>query len=376
MHQTTSDKASSDLLERMLGEIEDYAMIFLDSEGIITRWNKGAQAIKGYSEEEAVGKHIEIFYSKEDRDSGLPRRLIKDAVANGKAVHEGWRLRKNGSFFWGAVVITTLHDDNGKVVGFAKVTRDLTDKKLAEDSLREKNQQLERTNAELSSFAYIASHDLQEPLRKIQTFLSRINDLEKGRLSEKSVDYFNRIQNAGERMQQLIEDLLAYSRTNLDESKMQQVDLNQVIADVQRDLSEAIADKHAMVQVASPLPTVRGIPFQLQQLFTNLLSNSLKFSKGDVKPVIQLSSSLKTLDSRKTFNCIRVEDNGIGFEEEFREKIFELFQRLHGRSEYPGTGIGLAIVKKIVVNHGGTIQATSVPGEGATFEICLPVSSK
>jgi PAS domain S-box-containing protein len=358
--------------EKMLGEIEDYSIIFLNRDGIVTQWNKGAEKIKGYTAKEAVGQSFTMFYTEEDRRSGLPKKILDEAKKKGKAVHEGWRVKNDGSLFWGSVLVTALHDEKGEVMGYAKVTRDLSERKVAEDTLRRKNRELERINQELSSFAYIASHDLQEPLRKIQTFLSRINDLEKDNLSERSRDYFKRIENAGERMQQLIEDLLAYSRVRPDESKMEKVDLNIVLKDVTKTLSQLIEEKHAMVEAHS-LPIVSGIQFQLQQLFTNLVSNAVKFSKPDVPPRVEVKLLERTKNSGKEFYHLIVKDNGIGFEEEYSQKIFELFQRLHGRSEYSGTGIGLAIVKKIVENHNGSIYATSKPGEGSVFHILLPV---
>jgi PAS domain S-box-containing protein len=356
--------------EKMLGEIEDYSIIFLNSEGNITQWNKGAEKIKGYTAKEALGKNFTMFYTEEDKRAGLPHQLLKEAEVNGKAIHEGWRVRKDGALFWGSVLITALHDEKGDVMGYAKVTRDLSERKIAEDTLKRKNRELERINQELSSFAYIASHDLQEPLRKIQTFLSRINELEKDNLSERSRDYFKRIENAGERMQQLIEDLLSYSRARPDESKMENVDLNHVLKDVIKILSQSIEEKHAQIDVHD-LPVVNGIQFQLQQLFTNLLSNAIKFSKPGIPPKIEVKLVEDEKDSGNGYHII-VKDNGIGFEEEYKEKIFEIFQRLHGRSEYSGTGIGLAIVKKIVENHHGTIHAASTPGEGSTFHLLLP----
>ena len=362
---------SSAHFERMLGEIEDYAIIFLNREGLITQWNKGAEKIKGFSSQEVLGRHFDMFYPQEDRVAGLPKRLLNEAAEKGKVLHEGWRIRKDGSLFWASVVITALHDEKGDIVGFSKVTRDLTERKHAEDMLHRKNKELERINQELSSFAYIASHDLQEPLRKIQTFLSRIAEMEKDNLSEKSRDYFKRIENAGQRMQQLIEDLLSYSRARPDESKMEDVDLKSILKDVLKNLSQSIEEKNATVSL-DQLPVIKGLRFQLQQLFTNLISNALKFSKADTPPAL----AVRMLESEPCGdkNCfhIVVEDNGIGFEDEYKEKIFELFQRLHGRSEYAGTGIGLAIVKKIVENHHGNIYATSIPSVGSQFHLLLP----
>ncbi len=380
-------RQSEERYHRMVSEVEDYVIILLDEEGYIQNWNKGAQQIKGYSADEIIGKHFSIFYSPEDRQKGVPEKILLEAKANGKALHEGWRLRKDGSVFWGSVVMTALHNDDNKVIGFTKVTRDLTDKKMTEERLRatslkleEKNKELERMNEELSSFAYISSHDLQEPLRKIQTFSDRILELEYNNLSEKGRDYFERMQRGAQRMQKLIRDILAYSRTTTSDKKLEETDLNEVIAQSKIELEMQITEKKAVVESA-PLPRLKVIPFQIQQLFNNLLGNALKFSKPDVPPHVVISSELVEAaaihgnysSASDQFLRISVSDNGIGFDPMYEKKIFEVFQRLHGRAEYGGTGIGLAICKRIVENHHGILTAESIPNEGATFHIYLPV---
>jgi PAS domain S-box-containing protein len=373
--QTLNDQ--SEMLSRMIDEFEDYAVILLDRQGNIIHWNKGAALIKGYSEREALGKHFSLFYTAEDQGKNLPSKLLEEAATSGKAVYEGWRVRKDKTRFWGSIVLTALHDDQGQVVGFSKVTRDLSERKKTEDVLKEKNAELESMNQELASFAYVASHDLQEPLRKIQTFLSRIEDLEKDKLTERALDYFRRIQSASSRMQTLIEDLLAYSRTTTDKRKFEPVDLNDVLRIVKKDLNEMITEKNATIE-SNTLPVVTGVAFQLNQLFTNLLGNSMKFSKPDVPPHIQIKAlkmhgaDHSDLGFPSDYYHISVRDNGIGFEPAFNAKIFELFQRLHGRSEYDGTGLGLAICKKIIENHGGFIEAHGEKDLGATFNIYLP----
>jgi PAS domain S-box-containing protein len=389
IHKNEELRRSEERYHKMIAEVQDYAILLMDTEGNIQNWNKGAQHIKGYTASEAVGMNFRNFYTPEDRDVDLPGVLLNTARIHGKATNEGWRVRKDGSVFWGSVVITSLHDDANNVVGFSKVTRDLTERKKAEDILKEnaeeinsKNKELELMNQELASFAYVSSHDLQEPLRKIQTFSSRIVETEPG-LSDKGKDYFSRMQNAAFRMQTLIEDLLAYSRTNTSEKKFETVDLNKVVADVKNDFKERIEEKHATVEV-DELPTMEVIVFQFRQLLTNILSNALKFSKPDVAPKIEIhyesakASKLNVpeLDPKKNYHYFRVTDNGIGFDPEHKHKIFEVFQRLHGRSEYSGTGIGLAICKKIVENHGGFVQAIGEPGKGATFNIYIPVGKK
>jgi PAS domain S-box-containing protein len=245
-------------------------------------------------------------------------------------------------------------------------------KQLADDLIRY-NKQLEQTNKELESFTFVASHDLQEPLRKIRTFLSLIAEKEATLISDTSKDYLKRTFNAAERMQELINDLLVYSRTTGSPEHFQKTDLNKILEKVTMELKEVIEEKSARIESA-PLPELNVIPFQLQQLFTNLLSNSLKFSKPGVPPQIRISTATVHTgkgDDGKKYYGLSISDNGIGFETKYNEKIFDLFQRLHSREEYSGTGIGLSICKRIAENHGGFITASSEPGKGAVFTIYL-----
>jgi signal transduction histidine kinase len=248
-------------------------------------------------------------------------------------------------------------------------------KKLAQNNL-----DLAKMNKELQSFAYISSHDLQEPLRKIQTFATRIAEKEKDNLSEKGKDLFERMRASAERMQALIDDLLAYSRTHGLERDFKNIDLNVIIVKVIDDLKEEIQQKHASIHKPE-ICDATVIPFQFQQLFYNLISNCLKFSNPLHDLHISISGERvkgtkfknENLLSDHEYCHITVADNGIGFEPEYNEKIFELFERLHGNNEYEGTGVGLSIVKRIVENHNGIITAKGEPGKGATFEIYLPI---
>lgn len=233
-------------------------------------------------------------------------------------------------------------------------------------------------NKELEAFTYISSHDLQEPLRKIQTFATFILEREYDNLSDKGKEYIHRIRKSAERMRSLIIDLLSYSRTNATERKFETIDLSVIIEDVKADLKEAMEEKSAKVEYTELTP-ILAIQFQFHQLIYNLVSNSLKFSKQNEPSHIVISSKRITADDRfpflmpgKEYNYIDIKDNGIGFEPEFSKRIFEVFQKLHSKEDYAGTGIGLAIVKKIVENHYGTILATSELGNGATFDIYIP----
>jgi light-regulated signal transduction histidine kinase (bacteriophytochrome) len=239
---------------------------------------------------------------------------------------------------------------------------------------------LERSNIELASFSYAASHDLQEPLRKIQAFISRILLLDEGNFSSAGRDYFLRITKAAIRMQQLIDSLLNYSRISTAEKILVSTDLNELLGQTRENLRELIEENNAVIE-ANALPTVYVMPLQFQQLLTNIISNAIKYKKENVNPVISIkagsvpASHVDTdlSSSANTYWKISIADNGIGFDPQYSTRIFELFQRLHSRDEYDGTGIGLAICKKIIQNHNGVITTESEPGKGATFNIYLPV---
>ena len=243
-------------------------------------------------------------------------------------------------------------------------------------------EELKRSNANLEDFAYAASHDLKEPIRKIHFFADRIKEQLGDKLGEPGIGQFDRLQLATERMRLLVDDLLAYSHASMRPREFEAVDLNQKIKLVLEDIELLVEEKNGDIQV-DPLPVVRGHRRQLQQLFHNLIINALKYSKPDRTPEIRISSStikgseaelpVAEKDRNLEFHLIRVTDNGIGFEQKDEERIFQVFQRLHGNAEYKGTGVGLSIARKVVENHEGYIYARSEPGAGATFSVLLPV---
>jgi PAS domain S-box-containing protein len=375
-------RKSEERYHKMIEEVEDYAILLLDKEGIVQNWNRGAEKIKGYKEEEIVGKSFRVFYLPEDQLKGLPDQLIAEAAVKGKALHEGWRARKDGSAFWGSVVITALHDDQNNVVGFSKVTRDLTERKSAEDKIRQYNNELEFQNKELEQFAYAAAHDMKEPLRKIRFYTNMVFDNAGHLLPEKEREYLKRTITAAARMQVLIDDLLTYSRTSTIEKELKKVDLGKILAEIQSAHSDTIRDLKAKIEVG-PMPEVDGIPFQLMQLFDNLLSNSLKYHHPARQPRIAIRSEkvltrepgADTDAEPREFYRITVSDNGIGFDAKYAEKVFDLFQRLHDKVTYSGTGIGLALCRKIAQNHKGFILAHGEEDVGAIFTVYLPVSN-
>jgi PAS domain S-box-containing protein len=371
---------SEERYHKMIEEVEDYAIILMDKDGYIQNWNKGAEKIKGYKEEEIIGKNFRLFYRDEDRKSGLPERLIAEAIDTGRAAHEGWRVTKTGEKFWGSVVITALHDAENNIVGFTKLTRNLTERKLADDKLKQNAAELEAQNKELEQFAYLASHDMKEPLRKIILYNNLIKDTLGGEANDKILSYLERTQKAATRMQRLIEDLLSYSKTSFFNEGFEWIDLNMLVSEVADFYSDPIQEIGGKIKIGN-LPVVKGLSFQLRQLFDNIIGNAIKYRSNDRPLLINISSVLVNSggfvdipDGSEHFHKISISDNGMGFSAEYSQKIFELFQRLVTKEQYSGSGIGLSICKKIVHNHKGFIDAVSKEGEGSTFNIYLPES--
>ncbi len=365
---------SEEAYYKMIDEVQDYAILLLDLHGNILNWNLGAEKIKGYTEQEIIGKNFRIFYLDEDRKNNLPQKLIDSAVANGKAMHEGWRLRKDGTRFWGYIIITALHDDQNNIIGFSKVTRDLTERKIAEDQLYEYARNIELKNLQLEEFAFVASHDLQEPLRKIQTFADILErDIDKKEIVAKNV---KKISDSARRMSRLIKDILKYSQIVHSTALHENANLNDILADVESDLDLLISEKNAVL-TSDELPIITGIPIQIHQLFYNLIGNALKFNER--KPEIHIKSEIvrgedcrdcNLLQPLRQYHKISIKDNGVGFDQRYADQIFKLFQRLD--SDAKGTGIGLTLCKRIVENHGGQITVESEIDHGTTFTIYLP----
>lgn len=359
---------------KMVEEVQDYAILLLDINGNVKNWNLGAQKIKGYTEKEIVGKNFSIFYLPEDRNNNLPQTLIDRAAEEGKAMHEGWRLKKSGEKFWGFIVLTALHDEKNNIIGFSKVTRDLTERKMLEDQLKENAVSIEIRNKQLQEYAHVASHDLQEPLRKIRIFSEMLTHKV---IDDDALTYIRKIESAATRMTKLIRDILVYSEIAEGQQIFSFTNLNDILNNVKDDCELWIRDNNITFK-NTQLPVIKAVPIQMHQLFSNLITNALKYSKPggtiSVTGKIINSSNIPDVPDLKLYTDylqLIFLDNGIGFDPKYSDKIFKLFQRLH--TEQQGTGIGLALCKKIVENHAGSISVKSEVNEGTEFVIYLPV---
>jgi PAS domain S-box-containing protein len=346
--------------------VKDYAIFPLDAAGRVTSWNIGLQRLQGYAAAEIVGREVVVFFTTEDRAAGTPARLLAEADRQGSAQYGGWQVRSDGSRFWAELVITARRDSSGRLSGFAEVVRDITERKQVEVAQQRLLADLSRSNEELEQFAYVASHDLQEPLRMVASFTQLLAQRYKGKLDQDADDFIGFAVDGATRMQRLINDLLMYSRVNSPGHPLVPVESQAAMTDAVRNLTLAIEDTAAVV-TCDPLPTVRGDAGQLLQLFQNLLGNAIKFHQPGQPPRVHVSARRE--GDQWTF---AVADNGIGIPSQFHERIFAIFQRLHSRKKYSGTGIGLAVCRRVVERHKGRIWLESQEGRGTTFFFTLP----
>ncbi len=345
LRPVSAARAAREILETMAD-----ALFVLDGAGKIRVVNGAVRAIFGYPELEIVGKPLVALL--DPSDEGI---LSFDAVRDREHVFR----HRDAHRFEVSLSISPLREGEA-LAGAVVIARDIRARKRAEEQLRQSNRELE-------DFAYVASHDLQEPLRKIQAFGDRLRARYAGALTAEGADYVERMQRAAGRMQTLINDLLTFSRITTKGQPFVPVDLGAVAREVVHDLEMRIHDSGGEV-VVGELPTVEADPLQMRQMLQNLVGNALKFHRPGVAPHVELSA---VIDDNTARVCIA--DNGIGFEEKHANRIFTMFERLHSRQTYEGTGIGLAICRKIAERHGGEIAATSRPGQGSLFTVTLPV---
>jgi PAS domain S-box-containing protein len=333
----------------------------LDLNGKATFVNPAAARMTGWSVEDLIGKTEQDLFGAPGAES---------STRDSKTGEQSF-CRKDGSRFPVEFVRTSI-EENGRPTGAVLIFKDITERQRASETLSQRAAELARSNAELEQFAFVASHDLQEPLRKIQSFGDRLRTKLGDQLPADASDYLQRMQNASARMRTLIDDLLTFSRVIRSSAPFEPVNLAQVTHEVLGDLEVRIEKTGARIETSN-LPTVEADPTQMRQLVLNLVNNSLKFQPAGGRPFIQIRGRTFQSAGGAEYAEITVQDNGIGFDEHYTEKMFAVFQRLHGRGEYEGTGVGLAVCRRITDRHHGTITAHSQPGQGATFVVTLPL---
>ena len=410
-------RQSEETFGLLVRSVKDYAILLLDTEGRVTSWNEGAERIKGYTEDEILGSSFKRFYPEEAIASGFPDLELRTALRDGRFEDENWRVRKDGTRFWANVIITALHNAAGKHVGFAKVTRDLTARREAEEQARrlaaeqgehaesmrrseelaKVNERLKRSNHDLQAalqaaetsresaerfsaamteayrqldqFAYVASHDLKAPLRGIANLAQWLQDDVGDQLSGDSAGHLRLLQGRVQRMEALIDGILAYSRAGRAANPLQTVDTGALVREIVELISPASS---VTIRIPRDMPILETELVPLQHVFMNLIENAVKYSsaeRADATVVIEWNA----IDGEVEF---MVRDNGPGIAAEFHGRVWGIFQTLASRDKVEGTGVGLAVVKKIVDSRGGRVSLESTPGEGATFRFTWPGSNQ
>lgn len=366
-------RSSEERFRLMAADVLTYAILTLDPRGYITSWNAGAQRIKGYREDEIIGRHFSCFYPEDAAAAGSPGEALRIAADEGRWEEEGLRVRSDNSMFWAHVVITAMRDSTGRLVGFSKVTRDLTERKRSEERVRELNRALEQrvqdlvaSNRELDAFTYTLAHDLRAPLRHINGFAKLLRESAEAKMNDEEARFVGNIVKSSEEMGTLVDELLSFARIGRTDIRHESVDLARVVGDVRGRLGPEIQDRLLIWEVGE-LPGVTGDPVLLRQALMNLLSNAVKFTQARSDARIAIGGY--NGDGNIT---VFVRDNGIGFDMKYADRLFEVFQRLHDPERFEGVGVGLAIVRRIVERHGGRVWAEGRPDFGATFYFSLP----
>jgi PAS domain S-box-containing protein len=377
-------RISSQRYHQLVEEVKDYSIIMLDVDGNVLVWNKGAEKIKGYKEEEILGKSFVCFYTEEDIKIDKPRKFLEKAALEGRSHDEGWRIRKGGEKFWADVVFTAIYEDDHKLLGFSKITRDVTERKKLEEERRIisikleerikevaiRTSQLEMANKELEAFSYSVSHDLRTPLRAISGYSIMLKEDYESKLDEEGNRVIRNIMTNAKMMGQLIDDLLAFSRLGRKELIRTEVNMQLLATNVVNELLQNELEKDYRININS-LHTAEADQGMIKQVLINLVSNAIKYSSKKAGPEIEIGSR-----DEETKTIYYIKDNGVGFDMAYSGKLFGVFQRLHSQEEFEGTGVGLALTKRIIDKHNGEIWAEGLENIGATFYFSLPKTSK
>ena len=384
----TQQRQAQERFKYLVEGVTDYAIFILSPEGKIVSWNEGAKRLKGYTEAEIVGKHFSIFYTQEKKDQKFPEYELEQTRKWGRFEDEGLRVRKDGTTFFANVIITALYDTDKNLIGFSKITRDLTERKRYEESLQKMNSDLEkkvterteelsetidelkRINNDLDNFIYTASHDLKAPVSNIEgLIIGLFDELGQQTVNKSSLDHFKQMIEASIlRFQATIRDLTEIAKIQKGtKDNVEDVDLNELLEDIKISIGQLIAQSGAEIRTdLSECVKIKFVRKNLKSIFYNLISNSIKYQRLDRKPVITIKCTVE-----KGYIAITFTDNGLGIKTENQDKIFTMFKRFHDHVE--GTGIGLYIVKRIIENSGGKIEVNSLEGVGTVFKVYLPI---
>ena len=355
-------KDRGELFSLLVSSVKDYAIFMIDPEGNVVTWNEGAKRIKGYDASEIIGKNFSIFYPIEKRRAGHPAEELEIAVRQGRYEEESWRIRKDGRAFWANVVITAVYDNEGKHIGFAKVTRDLTERRRREQEREVMAQTLATSNEELQEVAYRISHELQPPLAAIVSYCKLLSVRYQDRLGADANEFMGKMSEASMLISSMVDDLWTYARVSKVGQQKQPVDMNRALADARAELG--VLDVETVS--SADLPIVQGNLQQLTFLFTELIHNAIRF-RGPMLPRIEIK--VTEADSGWLFS---VKDNGRGIDKVAEGDIFKVFHRGKEDSESASAGMGLAICRKIMEQHNGRIWFESQVGRSSTFYFWLP----
>ena len=363
------ETANRQLVEfrRLVSSVRDYAIFMIDPAGHILSWNTGARRLKGYADDEIIGRHFSVFYTPEDRARRHPDHELDVAIREGRYEEEGWRVRKDRTRFWASVTITAVRDDDGRLTGFAKVTRDLTSRRESDLALRDALDELRVVNHELDRFAAVAAHDLSDPLRTISGFAEL---LERADLADAEHEYARHIRESGDRLMRMLQGLLVYARAGRRGVDAEPVDLGRAVGEALADLAGPIRDREAEITVVlQPGATVLAGVADVRIVLQNLVANAVKFSDAET-PRVRIKSVREDAGTWR----ITVEDNGPGIAPADGERIFGAFER-GVAMDAAGYGLGLAIARRLIERHGGEIGLDPAPDEGSRFWFSLTAGS-
>jgi PAS domain S-box-containing protein len=351
---------AADLYRMQVRELRGYAMFMIDPQGVFASWNAGVEQLIGYSEQEWIGLHASTIFTPEEKAAEVCESEMRLAREAGSATDIRWHRHKDGSEFFANGLMYAIRNEQGTLTGYAKILSDETARKQLQDALTESNSALEQ-------FAYVASHDLQEPLRTISVYAQLLSNKYRGVLDADADQFLTFLLSASTRMRTLVTDLLQYARLTTEDDRPSSVALDEDLEAALTQLDQAIVESGASIS-HDPMPKVLADRGQMVRLFQNLVGNAIKYRKPDEPPKVHISAEQKDAEW-----VISIRDNGIGFDPKYASAIFEPFKRLHTAEEYSGTGVGLAICRRIVQAQRGRIWAESQPGQGATFYFTLPV---